>query len=117
MLLSGQFGAGKSTLARALIRAACGDPALDVPSPSYTLTQSFSAKTLVLHHFDLWRLDGPAGLPDLGWDEARQHVVIVEWPDRLGHLRPDDALGLELTLAGPETRQLTVRGWPDRMAG
>ena len=117
VLLSGPLGAGKSTRARALIRAVCGDPALDVPSPSYTLLQSFPANGLVLHHFDLWRLDGPDGLAELGWDEARQDVVIVEWPDRLAHLRPDDALELALASSGPDTRELTVHGWPGRMAG
>ena len=114
VLLSGPLGAGKSTLARALIRAACGDPALDVPSPSYTLVQSFRARGLVLNHFDLWRLNGPDGLAELGWDEARQDVVIVEWPDRLAHLRPDDALELALAMSQPDTRRLTWRGWPDR---
>ena len=111
VLLSGPLGAGKSTLARALIRAACGDPGLDVPSPSFTLVQSFTAGPLTLHHFDLWRLDGPGGLTELGWDEAQADVVIVEWPDRLGDRCPDDALMLDLSIAGPATRRLRMRGW------
>ena len=106
ILLSGPLGAGKSTLARALIRAACGDPALDVPSPSYTLVQSFSADSLV---------HGPDGLAELGWEEARQGVVIVEWPDRLGQLGPSGALEVELRMAQGDTRQLTAHGWPDRL--
>ena len=107
MAVLGPSGVGKSTLARALIRTACGDPALDVPSPSYTLVQSFRAPGVVLHHFDLWRLSGPDCLAELGWDEARQDVVIVEWPDRLAYLRPDDALELELAIAESDTRRLT----------
>ena len=114
VLLSGPLGAGKSTLARALIRSACGDPALDVPSPSFTLVQSFDAGGLMLHHFDLWRLNGPADLAELGWDEARSGVVLVEWPDRLGDLRPEDALLMEMSVHGPETRRLAVQGWPGR---
>ena len=108
VLLSGPLGAGKSTFARALLRAACGDPAMDVPSPSYTLVQSYDAPGLTLHHFDLWRLDGPAGVAELGWDDARAGVVLVEWPDRLGHLRPAAALEITLEIDG-ELRRVTVR--------
>jgi len=114
ILLSGPLGAGKSTLARALLRAACGAPELDVPSPSFSLVQSYTALGgLVLHHFDLWRLDGPEGLAELGWDEARDGVVIVEWPDRLGLVQPG-ALRVELAVAGPDTRTLSWTGWDDR---
>ncbi len=114
ILLSGPLGAGKSTLARALIRAACGDPTLDVPSPSYTLLQSFHTSGHTLHHFDLWRLDGPAGLAELGWDDARADVVIVEWPDRLGELEPADSLRIDLAMDGPDTRRLAATGWESR---
>lgn len=115
VLLSGPLGAGKSTLARALIRAACGDPALDVPSPSYTLVQSFDAPDWVLHHYDLWRLDGPDAVRELGWEEARADVVVVEWPDRLGPLRPDDALEISLSSRGDALRELRASGWPGRL--
>lgn len=114
VLLEGPLGAGKSTLARALIRAACGSPALEVPSPSYTLVQSYEAPGLVLHHFDLWRLDGPDALEELGWDEARADVVIVEWPDRLGPLRPQGALSVVLTVVSDGSRKITLEGWDKR---
>src|SRR4029077_12387313 len=87
-LLAGPPGAGKTESARAVLRELTGDPALDVPSPSYTLVQSYPTRIGAVHHFDLWRLEGPRGLVELGWDEARQDVVLVEWPDRLGILRP-----------------------------
>src|SRR5580692_7380292 len=81
LLLEGPLGAGKTAFARALLRAACGDPALEVPSPSYTLVQSYAAPGFTVHHFDLWRLQGPASLVELGWDEVVRDVVLVEWPD------------------------------------
>ncbi|WP_428391856.1 tRNA (adenosine(37)-N6)-threonylcarbamoyltransferase complex ATPase subunit type 1 TsaE [Lichenicoccus sp.] len=117
ILLAGPLGAGKTALARALLRAACDDPALEVPSPSYTLVQSYDAPGFAIAHFDLWRLDGPAGLIELGWDEARAGVVLVEWPDRLGHLTPDDALTVDLQpIAGEaERREVTLTGWASRL--
>ncbi len=63
-----------------------------MPSPTFTLVQSYDTGIGAVHHFDLWRLDGPGGLAELGWDEARDDIVLVEWPDRLGALRPADAL-------------------------
>ena len=116
ILLEGPLGAGKTALARALLRAACDDPALEVPSPSYTLVQSYQARDFAVCHFDLWRLDGPSGLVELGWDEAREGVVLVEWPDRLGPLAPDDALTLRLEPVAehPERRRATWSGWDGR---
>ncbi len=108
VLLSGPLGAGKTTFARALLRAACADAGMEVPSPSYTLVQSYTAPGMVLHHFDLWRLDGPDGLAELGWDDARAGVVIVEWPDRLGGLAPADALQVTFAPAGEMHRRVAI---------
>jgi tRNA threonylcarbamoyladenosine biosynthesis protein TsaE len=116
VLLSGPLGAGKSAFARAFLRAASGDPALDVPSPSFTLVQSYDLPCGTAHHFDLWRLTGPADLLELGWEEAREGIVLVEWPERLGALAPADALRVALSLAGDETaRDALLSGWPDRI--
>ena len=115
VLLQGPLGAGKSALARALIRALLRDPALEVPSPSYTLVQTYDAPLGPVHHFDLWRLDGPAAVAELGWEDAREGVVLVEWPDRLGALLPGDALLVELSHREGDARLATLRGWPGRL--
>jgi len=115
VLLEGSLGAGKSALARALLRALLSDPALEVPSPSYTLVQRYDAPIGPVQHFDLWRLDGPAAVAELGWDDAQDGIVIVEWPDRLGTLRPADALTVALSLADGDARRAKLTGWPSRL--
>jgi len=117
ILLEGPLGAGKTALARAFLRAAAGDPALEVPSPSFTLVQIYDTKIGRVFHYDLWRLDGPNGLTELDWDEALDAIVLVEWPDRLGAQRPDGALMITLRLSDSEAREATLEGWEDRIAG
>jgi tRNA threonylcarbamoyladenosine biosynthesis protein TsaE len=116
ILLSGPLGAGKTAFARAFLRAAADDPTIEVPSPSFTLVQSYDTHRGTVHHFDLWRLDGPAALPELGWEDARDDIVLVEWPDRLGALAPSDALRLAFEPAEGEARVVTVAGWSGRLA-
>lgn len=116
ILLSGPLGAGKTAFARAFLRAAAEDPTLEVPSPSFTLVQSYDTHRGTVHHFDLWRLDGPQALAELGWEDARDDIVLVEWPDRLGALAPADALHLAFVLAEGEARVVTADGWSGRLA-
>jgi tRNA threonylcarbamoyladenosine biosynthesis protein TsaE len=115
ILLDGELGAGKTAFARAFLRTATSDPALEVPSPTFTLVQSYATPIGVVHHFDLWRLDGPGGLAELGWEEACDGIVLLEWPDRLGPLRPSDALTVTLQVTGPDSRSAVLSGWPDRI--
>ena len=115
ILLEGPLGAGKTAFARAFLRAAAGDPELDVPSPSFTLMQSYATKLGPVHHFDLWRLDGPAALPELGFEDALADIVLVEWPDRLGPFRPAGALTLRLVPIDETTRAVTLIGWDGRL--
>jgi tRNA threonylcarbamoyladenosine biosynthesis protein TsaE len=116
ILLSGPLGAGKTAFARAFLRAATGDAALRVVSPSFTLAQAYPlASGITATHYDLWRLGGPAEVIELGFDEARSGIVLVEWPDRLGPLAPPDALAIALAHAGETARTASITGWPDRI--
>lgn len=85
--LHGGLGAGKTTLARGLISALCG-PGTEVPSPTYTLVQSYEAPAGLVYHFDLYRLEDAAGLAELGWDATEDGIMLVEWPERAGAALP-----------------------------
>jgi tRNA threonylcarbamoyladenosine biosynthesis protein TsaE len=114
--LQGDLGAGKTTLARAILRAACGDPALVVPSPTFTLVEVYDAPVASFWHFDLYRLEEPEQVYELGWEEARADgIVLIEWPQRLGHLLPQDGLTVTLSIENGGRRAL-IEG-ENRFAG
>ena len=115
--LSGDLGAGKTEWARAFVRARLAEPDEEVPSPTFTLVQSYDLPAGPAHHFDLYRLDGPEGLAELGWEEAREGIVLVEWPDRLGEQAPADALRIALAPgAADQARRAVLSGWDARLA-
>lgn len=115
ILLQGPLGAGKTALARAFLRAAAGNPDMEVPSPSFTLLQIYDTKIGPVFHYDLWRLDGSAAMTELDWEDALDAIVLVEWPDRLGNLRPPGALTITLSLKDGDAREAMLEGWSGRL--
>ena len=113
--LSGDLGAGKTMFARAFIRTVAGDDTIEVPSPTFTLTQTYTLLRFSLVHTDLYRLSGPAELTELGFGEATEGAVtLLEWPDRATGFLPPDRLDVALTLApqhGPNARSARITGY------
>ncbi|MFD1914240.1 tRNA (adenosine(37)-N6)-threonylcarbamoyltransferase complex ATPase subunit type 1 TsaE [Halodurantibacterium flavum] len=113
LLLEGPVGAGKSHFARALIRARLGDET-EVPSPTFTLVQTYPG-TPDIWHTDLYRLSHPDEALELGLAEAFETAIcLVEWPERLGALTPEQAIRLRFEHAG-DGRRLCLSGPADRL--
>ena len=104
--LKGELGAGKTTLARAILRAAAEDARLIVPSPTFTLVEVYDTPRGSFWHFDLYRLETPEQVIELGWEEAlAEGISIIEWPERLGALLPRH-LSVTLEVDGDGRRAL-----------
>ncbi len=117
--LSGPLGSGKTCLVRAVVRA-LGRPDEEVPSPTFTLVQTYDLPAFTLWHFDLYRLESPGEADELGFEDAlADGVSMIEWPERLGPVLPPGWLRIALdfgadrgarraTLSGPES-------WAERL--
>lgn len=120
LLLEGEVGAGKTHFARCLIQALLDIPE-DVPSPTYTLVQTYPGRHGEIWHADLYRLSDITEIEELGLLEAFETAIcLVEWPDRLGDLTPPNALVLRLDApTGDDNRVLTFEwsdgAWDDRV--
>jgi len=118
--LSGPVGSGKSELARALIRARARAP-IEVPSPSFTLVQDYELGALTIRHIDLYRLQRPVEVDELGLlAPAADEAWLIEWPERAPALLPADRLDVSLA-QGPQPEARVARlvagpGWVDRLA-
>lgn len=112
--LWGDLGAGKTTFARALIRALLADPAHEVPSPTFALRQDYASARGAIVHFDLYRVTDPSELEELGFDEAMASAItLVEWPDRAGTLLPPGCITIALaTATSADARTVTLSGLP-----
>lgn len=113
ILLQGELGAGKSTLARALLHAL--GFAGTVPSPTYTLVEPYEIHGRTVYHIDLFRISDEGELPYLGWAELRQGLMLIEWPERVAALRQqaDLLIALDFEDAG---RKATVTALTGRAA-
>ena len=108
--LFGRLGAGKSTLARGLVRAMT-QPDQDVPSPTFTLMQTYQGPDFSVAHFDLYRLKRPEEVFEIGLDEALDvGAVVIEWSERLEDALPPDRLDVRLEIADDGGRLATLRG-------
>lgn len=111
VLLGGPVGAGKTHFARALIQSLLVVPE-DVPSPTFTLVQTYDTRAGTIWHADLYRVVTDTEIDELGLVEAFDDCVcLIEWPDRLGPVRPTDALSIEITPRG-DARRAELR-WSD----
>lgn len=121
VLLQGPLGAGKSALARSVITALLDAPE-DIPSPTFTLVQTYETSAFEIWHCDLYRLDGPDGVVALGLEEAFEHaVMLIEWPERLGNHAPKSALQCLISPQTDETRRIELSwsdpSWDGRLKG
>lgn len=114
ILLAGDLGAGKSTLARALLRG-LGFEGI-VPSPSYTLVEPYEIHGRAVYHVDLYRISGESELPFLGWAEIRDGLLMIEWPERVPALREQADLSVGLEFDG-DARKAEIAWLSERGAG
>ena len=107
--LRGDLGAGKTTLARAILRGL--GVRKDVPSPSFTLVQEYQTPRLAVRHYDFYRIETADELNELGLDEALDDgAVLIEWPERAPERIPADALRVDLSVAGERGRTAHIEG-------
>ena len=116
--MTGDLGAGKTTLVRGLLHALGHDG--EVPSPSFAIVQPYEALALPVWHADLYRVESASELAELGLDSLADSVLVVEWPEA-GYDAWPDALRLSLEITGPRRRRLTAQvpaawegRWPPR---
>lgn len=111
VLLQGDLGVGKSVFSRGVIRTLTGDEHLDVPSPTFTLVQTYDTAKGEIYHFDLYRLKSPEELYEIGWEDALSGgILLIEWPDKLGGLKPKTFIEVDLKIGdSPTSRIISIK--------
>ncbi|MCB9990285.1 MAG: tRNA (adenosine(37)-N6)-threonylcarbamoyltransferase complex ATPase subunit type 1 TsaE [Rhodospirillales bacterium] len=118
LCLRGDLGMGKSVFARALIRALANNPALEVPSPTFTLVQTYDTAQGPLWHFDLYRIEDEEEIYELGWEEALcDAITLIEWPQRAENALPPDRLDIIFAPLENEPNHREIRLIPSKSCG
>jgi len=113
VLLLGEVGAGKTHFARSFIKSLLTVDE-DVPSPTFTLVQTYDTAVGEVWHSDLYRLSAEQEIEELGlFDAMAEAVCLIEWPDRLGSYTPTDALHIELTPSSTLDSRVLIAKWDD----
>jgi tRNA threonylcarbamoyladenosine biosynthesis protein TsaE len=106
--LQGTLGAGKTSFARGFIRALVGAD-IDVPSPTYTLVQTYDTARGTIWHFDLYRLSRAEDVYEIGWEEALSDgICLIEWPERADRLLPPHTRYIRITPHENGTRHIQI---------
>ena len=119
--LEGTLGAGKTALTQAIARGLGVAPQIYVTSPTFSLLHEYQGR-IPLYHMDLYRLGGEEEIESLGFQEYfyRNGLTVVEWPERLGSLMPDERLQIELVITGEHSRSAYLHahgsGWQKKLA-
>ena len=113
--LTGDLGAGKTAAARAMIRYLADDDALEVPSPTFTLAQSYELAAFPVLHADLYRVSDPSELEEIGLSPLPEGVAaLIEWPDRAGGTLPADRIDIAFNhrpALGSNARSAEITGF------
>jgi tRNA threonylcarbamoyl adenosine modification protein YjeE len=108
--LHGDLGSGKTAFSRALIRLLLQNPDMLVPSPTYTLVQTYDDGADIIWHFDLYRLENSEDIYDIGWEDAvSAKLCLIEWPERLGSLKPKKTVDIHIDVLQDGARRITLK--------
>ncbi len=107
-ILKGTLGMGKSVFARGFIRTLMGEE-VEVPSPTFTLVQQYEAPTREIWHFDLYRIETPDEVYEIGWEEACVNAIsLIEWPERLGGILPENYIEIAFEAMDGDARKIII---------
>ena len=112
LCIFGNLGAGKTVFAREIIRFLSKNINLEVPSPTFTLVQTYETDIAPIFHFDLYRIEDPEELFELGWEEAlSEGISIIEWPEKAGHYLPSTYTSIHLSIdpENPDARYIDIK--------